>query len=392
VEYFNVPSLAGTRDFKLKRLLFVVTEDWYFVSHRLYMAIFAVNLGYKVALLSKVSTHKDLIEGHGIEVISWSLNRKSMNIVSEIKAYKEVTSAIDYFQPDIVHSVALKPMLYNAIQFHRKYTYSNVYALGGLGFIFSSKKFKASIIRFILVSILRVALKRRNARIILQNSDDLNLLLKLKIIDSDKTYLIKGVGVDTKVFKPFKDESKVPIVMLPARMLWDKGISDFIQAAKTVKTHLPETRFVLVGSPDEHNPESVPIVKLNEWTSKGIVEWWGHNDEMHNIYRLATIICFPSYREGLPKSLLEAASSGVPIVSYDVPGSREIVIDQLNGLLVPLKNIAALSNAIKTLLNDRLLRESYGKSGRELVINEFSQEKIAVETSAVWQEVLNCRL
>ena len=356
------------------------------------MAIFAVNLGYKVALLSKVSTHKDLIEGHGIEVISWSLNRKSMNIVSEIKAYKEVTSAIDYFQPDIVHSVALKPMLYNAIQFHRKYTYSNVYALGGLGFIFSSKKFKASIIRFILVSILRVALKRRNARIILQNSDDLNLLLKLKIIDSDKTYLIKGVGVDTKVFKPFKDESKVPIVMLPARMLWDKGISDFIQAAKTVKTHLPETRFVLVGSPDEHNPESVPIVKLNEWTSKGIVEWWGHSDEMHNIYRLATIICFPSYREGLPKSLLEAASCGVPIVSYDVPGSREIVIDQLNGLLVPLKNIAALSNAIKTLLNDRLLRESYGKSGRELVINEFSQEKIAVETSAVWQEVLNCRL
>ena len=113
---------------------------------------------------------------------------------------------------------------------------------------------------------------------------------------------------------------------------------------------------------------------------------------MHNIYKLATIICFPSYREGLPKSLLEAASCGVPIVSYDVPGSREIVIDQLNGLLVPLKNIDALSNAIKTLLNDRLLRVSYGKSGRELVINEFSQEKIAVETSVVWQEVLNCRL
>ena len=124
MEYFNVPSLAGTREFKLKRLLFVVTEDWYFVSHRLYMAISAVSLGYKVALLSKVSTHKELIEGHGIEVINWSLKRKSMNIVSEIKAYKEVASAIDYFQPDIVHSVALKPMLYNAIQFYHCYEFA----------------------------------------------------------------------------------------------------------------------------------------------------------------------------------------------------------------------------------------------------------------------------
>jgi len=392
MEYFNVPSMARRREFKLKRLLFVVTEDWYFISHRLYMAISAVRLGYKVALLCKVSTHKELIEGHGIEVISWSLKRNSMNIISEIKAYKEVTSAIHYFQPDIVHSVALKPMLYNALQFHRKYTYSNVYALGGLGFIFSSKKHKASILRFILVSILRVALKRRNARIILQNSDDLNLLLKLKIIDRDKTCLIKGVGVDTELFKPFKNEPKVPTVMLPARILWDKGISDFIQVARTIKLHLPETRFVLVGSPDKHNPESVPAVKLKQWVSEGIIECWGHNEEMHNIYKLATIVCFPSYREGLPKSLLEAASCAVPIVSYDVPGSREIVIDRLNGLLVPLKNTAELNNAIKILLSDHLLRESYGKSGRELVINEFSQEKIAVETSAVWKEVLNCRL
>ena len=392
MEYFNVPSMARRREFKLKRLLFVVTEDWYFISHRLYMAISAVRLGYKVALLCKVSTHKELIEGHGIEVISWSLKRNSMNIISEIKAYKEVTSAIHYFQPDIVHSVALKPMLYNALQFNRKYTYSNVYALGGLGFIFSSKKHKASILRFILVSILRVALKRRNARIILQNSDDLNLLLKLKIIDRDKTCLIKGVGVDTELFKPFKNEPKVPTVMLPARILWDKGISDFIQVARTIKLHLPETRFVLVGSPDKHNPESVPAVKLKQWVSEGIIECWGHNEEMHNIYKLATIVCFPSYREGLPKSLLEAASCAVPIVSYDVPGSREIVIDRLNGLLVPLKNTAELNNAIKILLSDHLLRESYGKSGRELVINEFSQEKIAVETSAVWKEVLNCRL
>jgi glycosyltransferase involved in cell wall biosynthesis len=290
--------------FKLKRLLFVVTEDWYFVSHRLYMAISAVEAGYKVALLTKISVHKNLIEGHGIEVINWSLKRKSMNVISEIKAYKEVASAIDFFQPDIVHSVALKPMLYNVLQFRKKFAYSNVYALGGLGFIFSSEKFKARIMRFLLVYILRVALKGRKARIILQNPDDLNLLIKLKIIDSAKTHLIKGVGVNTEVFKPSVVEPKVSTVMLPARILWDKGVNDFIQVAKTMKVHFPKTRFVLVGAPDKHNPESVPLSKINEWVNQEVIEWWGHHEDMQNIYKLATIICFPSYREGLPKSLL----------------------------------------------------------------------------------------
>lgn len=376
--------------FKLKRLLFVVTEDWYFVSHRLYMAISAVEAGYKVALLTKISVHKNLIEGHGIEVINWSLKRKSMNVISEIKAYKEVASAIDFFQPDIVHSVALKPMLYNVLQFRKKFAYSNVYALGGLGFIFSSEKFKARIMRFLLVYILRVALKGRKARIILQNPDDLNLLIKLKIIDSAKTHLIKGVGVNTEVFKPSVVEPKVSTVMLPARILWDKGVNDFIQVAKTMKVHFPKTRFVLVGAPDKHNPESVPLSKINEWVNQEVIEWWGHHEDMQNIYKLATIICFPSYREGLPKSLLEAASCSIPIVAYDVPGSREVVIDQFNGLLVPLKNENALKNAIKILLNDSALRESFGSSGRRLIVDEFSQEKIAVETNAVWQEVLNC--
>jgi glycosyltransferase involved in cell wall biosynthesis len=354
------------------------------------MAISAVKAGYKVAILCKVSTHKKLIEEHGIEVINWTIKRKSINILSEIKSFKEVSSTIDYFKPDIVHSVALKPMLYNVLQFNSKYDYSNVFALGGLGFIFSSKKLKALILRFILVFILRIALKGKDARIILQNPDDLNLLLKLRIIDSSQTHLIKGVGVNTELFIPTSEEPKVSTVMLPARILWDKGINDFINTAKAMKANFPKTRFVLVGSPDIHNPESVPMQKLNEWVSQEIIEWWGHHEAMHNIYKLATIICFPSYREGFPKSLLEAASCGIPIVTYDVPGSREVVIDQFNGLLVPLKNEFALKNAIQTLLNDPSLRYSYGKSGRKLVVDKFSQEKIAAETEAVWEEVLNC--
>ena len=353
------------------------------------MAISAIESGYKVALLCKISTHQDLIESFGIKVINWSLNRKSINFISEIKAYREVFATINSYQPDLVHSVALKPMLYNALQLYSKFNYSRVYALGGLGYIFSSKKMKAKILRYLLVAILKLAFKFRNARIILQNPDDVKLLLSLKIIESSRISLIKGVGVDTEIFKPSKKKPEIQTVILPARILWDKGISDFIQVAKAIKTDLPDVRFALVGAPDNHNPESVPIAKINKWVELGIIEWWGHKNEMHKIYNLASIVCFPSYHEGFPKSLLEAASCGIPIVAYDVPGSREIVINEKNGLLVPLKSVIKLTNAIKTLLHDSYLSNNYGLSGRELVLSEFSQEKIASETKALWEEVLN---
>ena len=389
MECVNVSSMVRTREFQLKRLLFVVTEDWYFVSHRLYMATVAVKAGYKVALLSKTSKYQELIEESGIEVINWSLNRRSRNLISEFKAFREISEVIDRFKPDIVHSVALKPILYTALQLKRKNTYANIYALGGLGFVFSSSKLKAQILRFLLVVILRWILGGERVRVILQNPDDFNLLLRLKVITNDKTRLIRGVGVDTSLFSPSLKLHDKPIVLLPARILWDKGIADFVEIANRMKSYEVNVRFVLVGDPDPHNPESVSILQLEEWLEKGVVEWWGHKEEMQNIYQQATIVCLPSYREGLPKSLLEAASCALPIVTYDVPGCREVVIDGINGFLVPLKDEHALLNAIKKLLDDASLCDKFGQAGRELVIREFSQQKIASETKKIWEEVLS---
>ena len=389
MECVNVSSMVRTREFQLKRLLFVVTEDWYFVSHRLYMATVAVKAGYKVALLSKTSKYQELIEESGIEVINWSLNRRSRNLISEFKAFREISEVIDRFKPDIVHSVALKPILYTALQLKRKNTYANIYALGGLGFVFSSSKLKAQILRFLLVVILRWVLGGERVRVILQNPDDFNLLLRLKVITNDKTRLIRGVGVDTSLFSPSPKLHDKPIVLLPARILWDKGIADFVAIANRMKSYEVNVRFVLVGDPDPHNPESVSILQLEEWLEKGVVEWWGHKKEMQNIYQQAAIVCLPSYREGLPKSLLEAASCALPIVTYDVPGCREVVIDGINGFLVPLKDENALLNAIKKLLDDASLCNKFGQAGRELVIREFSQQKIASETKQIWEEVLS---
>ena len=389
MECVNVSSMVRTREFPLKRLLFVVTEDWYFVSHRLYMATVAVKAGYKVALLSKTSKYQELIEESGIEVINWSLNRRSRNLISEFKAFREISAVIDRFKPDIVHSVALKPILYSALQLKRKGAYANIYALGGLGFIFSSSKVKAQILRFLLVVILRWVLAGERVRVILQNPDDFNLLLRLKVITNDKTRLIPGVGVDTILFSPSPKLHDKPIVLLPARILWDKGIADFVEIANRMKSYEVNVRFVLVGDPDPHNPESVSILQLEEWIKKGVIEWWGHKEEMQNIYQQATIVCLPSYREGLPKSLLEAASCALPIVTYDVPGCREVVIDGINGFLIPLKDENSLLNAIKKLLDDASLCDKFGQAGRELVIRKFSQQKIASETKKIWEEVLS---
>ena len=172
-------------------------------------------------------------------------------------------------------------------------------------------------------------------------------------------------------------------------MLLDKGVVEFVEAARTLNCKGINARFALVGPTDPQNPESVPDKQLAQWVKEGVIEWWGLRNDMPNVYRQATIVCLPSYREGLPKSLLEAASCGRPIITYDVPGCREIVLNGVNGILVPLKDQNNLLTAIEKLLGDSELCSQMGKAGRELAEKEFSQEKVAAETIKVWQEVLN---
>ena len=164
-------------------------------------------------------------------------------------------------------------------------------------------------------------------------------------------------------------------------------MSEFVDCAKKFKENGSNARFCLVGSPDSHNPQSIPINQLQDWDNNGIVEWWGQQDNMPNVYSQATIVCLPSYREGLPKSLLEAASCGLPIVAYDVPGCREIVKDEFNGFLIPFKDIDAMYSSVLRLIEDTKLSNIMGKNGRELVLREFSQDIIGKQTLALWNEI-----
>jgi len=372
-----------------KRLLFIVSEDWYFVSHRLHLAVSAINAGYSVALLSHYTKHQEKIKLAGVETINWQLNRGSKNLIKEIISIKGVVTTIRQFQPSLIHSVAIKPVLYSGIACKMIGLRNRVFALAGLGFIFTSDKRSAKYLRPIIKYSFKFLFKGDKTRLIVQNPEDQAALSTANIINENNISLIRGSGVNMNLYSFSKIPEGTPIIMLPARMLWDKGIGEFVKVAKILKQSGIKARFVLVGSPDVHNPETINDFQLKNWENDQIIEWWGQKEDMAKMYYQSTIVCLPSYREGLPKSLLEAASCGRPIVTYDVPGCREIVKDGYNGYLVQLKSINGLVQAISQLLNDHKLCVQMGKNGRKLVKKHFSQEQIANETLAVWEEVLS---
>lgn len=368
-------------------ILFVVAEDSYFVSHRLHLAQHALDNGYRVVLITHGNKYKEIIEKKGINVYNWNINRSSINIILEVYSIVKLRQMIKDIRPKIVHAVAMKPVLYSSIACKGIDAIRCVFALGGLGFIFSSQKRYARFIRPLIIIALRYALSGKKNRLILQNIDDQHVIIRHRIIAEEQIRLIRGAGVNTSIFSPQPEAVGLPLVVLPGRMLWDKGIGDFVECARAIKAKGIAARFALVGDPDEHNPECVPRGQLEAWKKEGVVEWWGYCDDIPEVLRQAAIVCLPSYGEGLPKALLEAASCGRPIVTYDVSGCREVVVHERNGLLVPLKDGRALAAAVEKLLHDPELRMRMGRFGREMVIAEFAEERIARETMRVWEEV-----
>jgi glycosyltransferase involved in cell wall biosynthesis len=371
-----------------KKALFIVSEDWYFLSHRLHLAKTAIENGYQVALLSRISSHREFLESIGLTVFDWSLNRRSSNPIMEMRALWQVIKAVYFYSPNLIHAVALKPIIYTSIACKWVGMRRHIFALGGLGFIFNSESWCAKILRPLIIIMLRKAFSSEYSRVIVQNSDDLQKLLSLKIVNKKNIRLIKGAGVDTQIFSPLIESSAIPLVVLPARLLWSKGVGDFVTSASNLKAKGVKARFALVGERDPHNPECIPQSQIDEWEKEGMVEIWGRCEDMSAVMNKASIVCLPSYSEGLPKALLEAASCARPIVAYDIPGCRGVVVNEDNGFLVPSRNQPFLDNAIESLINDSNLRKKMGDSGRLKILSEYSQEFITEETLKVWSEVL----
>lgn len=370
------------------RLLYVITEDWYFWSHRLGLAQAARDAGFAVSIATRVQEHGERIRQEGFQLLPISLLRRSRNPIREIQSIIELVRLYRRYRPDIVHHVGLKPILYGSVAARLTGCSSVLNAFAGLGYTYTEGKERSTALRRMVSMALRGAVKGSRSLALFQNRDDQECLIKTRVVDRDRTRVVPGSGVNVEMFHPQAKEAGRIVVVLASRMLWDKGIGEFVEAARILKRAGVEATFALVGRCDDENPAAILPVQLRQWEQEGAIEWWGHREEMQEVFNEATIVALPSYREGLPKVLLEAAASGLPIVATDAPGCREIVRHGDNGFLVPVREVQALADALRTLIQNKALCMRMGRRGREIVLEEFSQEKISAEIVAIYREFM----
>ena len=373
-----------------KSILFLVTEDWYFCLHRLPIARAARDAGFRVLVAAQVHEHREVIEKEGFQLIPMRWTRSSLNPLHALSEVRQISAIYRKFQPDIVHHVALKPSLYGTVAGIITGISPVVNNLAGLGQAFSSEGMMAAVIRAGLRGAFRVLFSRAGTCTIVENSDDRHFLTSVVGIDGRAVALVRGIGVDVSRFMPVPEIlNSIPTVTMVSRMLWPKGVGELVDAARILQKRGKPVNIQLVGAPDPSSRVSVPERQLLEWQAEGIVEWLGYREDVADIWQHSNIAILPSYyREGIPRSLLEAAACGRAIVTTDMPGCREIVLHGRNGLLVSPRSPAAIADAIDLLAGDPELRRRMGQVGREMVEREFAEEHVVAQTLDVYRALL----
>ena len=367
-----------------KHLVYVITEDWFFASHFLDRAKAAVDKGYKVSVITRCRENAREFRKYGLTPINIEFSRRGLNPITELLTIFQLRTILKRIKPDIVHNVALKPVVLGSLAAQFAGVQNIVNAPVGMGYVFTSEENRARILRPVVNALIRYSLGRPVRRVIIENNDDFNNLVASGFAKKDSIALIKGAGVDTKKFdyKPEPD-GQVRVIMV-SRLLRDKGVQEFIDAAKLVKARESTVQFVLVGDVDEGNPTSLTADQLTDLRKSRDVTWLGARTDIAELLAASHVACLPSYREGLPKSLIEAASAGRPIVTTDVPGCREVVTHMVNGLLIQPRDVTALATAIEKLVNDPQLRQSMGKENRQKAESEYANEMIIAQTHGVY--------
>ncbi len=358
----------------MKIILFANT-DWYLYNFRLPLAQALKERGDTVLLLSPPGGYVERLESLGFRWERIELDRSGANPVKEGLAILRLWQLYRRERPDLVHHFTVKPVLYGSMAALLAGGSTIVNSVTGLGYVFTGNQ---NGLRILVSQLYRLVLHR--TWVIFQNPDDQAAFLSKGLVASDCMTLIRGSGVDTSRFLPMPEPQGIPVVILPARLLWDKGVGEFVEAARILKERGVRARFILAGDTDPGNPSAVPLGLLQEWQKQNLVEWLGWQEDMIEVYRQATLVSLPSYREGLPKTLIEAAACGRAIVTTDVPGCREIVRQDENGLLVPAQDSIGLANALQRLIEDPLLRQKMAENGRRIAVNEFDVRQVVQST------------
>lgn len=353
-----------------KKLMFVVNVDWFFVSHRLPIALTAIKHGYEVHLVCSVTDKLNELKAKGIIVHPLSLSRSGTNLFSELKTISQIYKVVKEVNPDVLHSVTIKPVLYGCLVARVLKVPVRVASISGLGYVFIAKGLRSKIFRSLISLIYRVALTGSKA-IIFQNQSDRNVLRSFGAVKQEQEVFIRGSGVALEQYPIVPEPNDAPVVILVARLLADKGVNEFVSAAKILKSTRPDIRMALVGDVDMGNPKSISDEQLNIWLKEGFIEHWGFSRNVADTMGKANIIVLPSYREGLPKSLIEAAACGRAVITTDVPGCRDAIEPGKTGLLVPLKADKPLADAILQLVDDAKLRKKFGLRARQFAEEAF---------------------
>jgi glycosyltransferase involved in cell wall biosynthesis len=372
-----------------KKILYVFNASWFFISHRLQLACAVRDAGYEVHVAAApAGNDATVINAEGLVFHPIAMSRSKAGLFAELKSLKDLFDLYRQIAPDLIEHATIKPVLYGGIAARLARIPSVVNWMTGLGHVFIAKGFRSKVLRVFVEIWYRFVLNFRGRRVIFENPDDRNLFLERKIISDKYSKIIRGAGVDTRQFAFTAGPACSPIVVLIARMLWDKGVGEFVGAAKLLKQRGVNARFVLVGDTDGYNPAGISSDQLAAWHAEECVEWWGRRDDIPGILVQSHIVCLPSYREGLPKALIEAASCGRPIVTTDTNGCREVVQHGVNGFLVPVRSTVELADAIQLLIEDPELRKEMGVRGREIAVQDFAVEKVIAKTMAVYEALL----
>ncbi len=372
-----------------RRILFVVNVDWFFLSHRLPLALGAKDAGADVWVASAHTGRGREITDNGLGFIPVPMARSVGRPTDEIRALVSLAKIYREVKPDLVHHVAVKPIIYGSL-ISRLYRIPTVNAISGFGHLFGTGRGRAT--RLLAETGFRMALGNPASFTIFQNEDDQRDFVSRSFLPQDRTILIRGSGVDCEVFKPRTEKPpNERLVVFASRMIKEKGVQEFVEAARTLRREVPDTKFVLLGKPDE-SLTAIGVRELEQWDSEGLVEWRGHVDNLEGVLPEASVVVLPTYyREGVPKILLEAAACGVPVVTTDIPGCRDVVQPGRTGLLVKPRDSAALVAAIRTLLDDEEYRQRLGTNARKQAEAEFRVEAVVAKTLDLYRRLLGTR-
>jgi len=372
------------------KIVLFANTDWYLYNFRCALALALVEAGFELLLISPPGPYGERLRELGLRWEPVPMDRRSLNPWREAGLLLHLWRLLRRERPALVHGFTIKCAVYGSLAARMAGVPARVNAVAGMGYVFTSDDVKARVLRPIVRLLLRLALGGRSARLILQNPDDVALFEQAGLIDAAQVRLIPGSGVDCSRFKArASGQRAAPLrVLLAARLLWDKGIAEYVAAARRLRGEGRALQFLLAGDPDPGNPAAVPEATVREWVDEGVVEWLGHVDDMPALFASVDMVVLPSYREGLPKGLIEAAACALPLVTTDVPGCREVVSDGVDGLLVPVRNPEALAHAITRLSDDPAFAARLGQAARAKALARFDARIVVADTMAVYRELI----